>query len=290
MDPRSVEPFPPTWTDDGPPAHDRFPALPRSIAWEPDVDEPTLWRALEWGDLECWRRLVQILREQDRLAELEPSRERLAATASEKELTRLVDLCSSSFDAVSGARFQVARVTRFPADAVGMERCAALLAEVGSFDEAVAAQREALRLGNGATYFRLWPERTLRALTRGGRFDDAEELLRAYPGEMAAVFALALLLQVRGRTAEGEELLRRHPAADHFRVRYALFTLLERDGRHAEAAEVVPAEGWPLQMRREAERRAVESSPFTLPRVPPDDHPHWAIWSVDDFLGRAFAV
>jgi hypothetical protein len=290
MDPRSIEPFPSSWTDDGPPVDQRSPSMPTSIAWERDVDEPTLWWALERGDLECWGRLIQLLRERDRLAELDGPRERLAATASEKQLTRLVELCSSNFDHVSGARFQLELITRFPADATALERCARLLAESGDYDRAMAVQREALSLGTDPRYFMVNPLNTMRALTEGGRWADAEELMRAYAGDMMAATPLALMLQALGRTAEGEELLRGHPAAGHLRMRYALFTLLERDGRHDEAAAVVPAEGWPHQMQREAERRAAESNPYALPRVPPDDHPHWAIWSVSDFLGRAFAV
>jgi tetratricopeptide (TPR) repeat protein len=272
MPERSVEPFP-FWPDDFEPG-DRHPLSP-SVAWDPASDEQTLRRALSDGDIECWVTLTRLLRDQGRTEEIRQLAERLAPAASQKQLARFVEMCSSNFDAVSGARFQYELITRFPADATALERCARLLAESGRFDRAMDVQREALRRGTDRRYFMVDPRQTMRALTAGGRFDDAEELMRAYADEMLAASPLALLLQVRGRAAEGEDLLRRHPSAGHVYLRFTLFTLLERAGRHADAAAVRPVEGWPHQMRA-----AMDGA----------DDAHAAIWSVTDYLGRAFAV
>jgi tetratricopeptide (TPR) repeat protein len=275
MPERFVEPFP-FWPADFEPG-DRHPLAP-SVAWDPASDEQALRQALSFGDIECWATLTRLLRDQGRTAEIRELGERLATTASQKQLARFVELSASNFDAESGARFQFELISRFPADATALERCARLLAESGRYDQAMDVQREALRRGTDRRYFMINPRQTMRALTAATRFDDAEELMRAYADDMFAASPLALLLQVRGRTAEGEELLRRHPSANHLYLRFTLVTLLERDGRHTEAAAAGPAGGWPHQMRDAADRRL------------PADGPHEAIWSVTDYLGRAFAV
>ncbi|MEU4161106.1 hypothetical protein [Actinoplanes sp. NPDC026670] len=269
MPERFVEPFP-FWPADSEPG-DRH----QSVAWDSASDEPALRQALADGDVDCWVTLSRLLRDQGRTAEIRQLCEQLATTATQPQLARFVELSAQNFDAASGARFQYELITRFPAEATALEHCARLLAESGHHDLAMNVQREALRRGTDRTYFMVNPRRTMRALTEAGRLDDAEELMRAYADEMLAAVPLALLLQVRGRAAEGEDLLRGHPSAGHLYLRFALCTLLERDGRPAEAASIRPPEGWPHQMRG---------------RLPAPNSPHEAIWSVTDFLGRAFAV
>ncbi|BEL09359.1 hypothetical protein Q0Z83_075500 [Actinoplanes sichuanensis] len=274
MPERFVEPFPFWPAESESDSGDRHPAAP-SVAWDPASDEQTLRRALAHGDVECWVTLSRLLRDQGRTAEVRQLCEQSATTATQPQLTRFVELSAQNFDAASGARFQYELITRFPAEATALEHGARLLATSGHYELAMNVQREALRRGTDRTYFMINPWRTMRVLTEAGRFDDAEELMRAYADEMFAAVPLSLLLQVRGHPAEGEELLRAHPSAGHLYVRFALFTLLERAGRPDEAAAVRPPEGWPHQMRGQ---------------LPASNSPQEAIWSVTDLLGRAFAV
>ncbi|GAA1624885.1 hypothetical protein [Actinoplanes couchii] len=239
--------------------------------------ESTLRERLERGDTEAWPLLAALLHDQGQETEAIAVRESLATSAPRDQLSRLVDLAMQRFDPAAGACFQSALVSRFPADARALERAAALLAESGAYDEAMTRFREALAMGNPWPYFLKYPMYTIRALTAGERWDDAEELLRAYPDELYATSALALLLQARDRTAEAETLLRDHPQATHPVLRLTLCTLLERAARDDEAAAVRPPEGWPH------ERFA------PLPR-PPRTTPDAAIWDVVDVWGQATAV
>lgn len=257
--------------------------------------EPLLRQLVAQGDPRAWRLLSPLLTYYERTGELAEARQRLAATTSQEQLTALAHDASRLTEEgrLDAACFQEALVTRFPGDPVELERCARALTDVGRFDDAMTRFREAIRLGNPKPYFFRWPMLTIEDLTAAGRYDDAEELLRNYPDESYAISALALMLQVRGRTAEAEELLRpridealpSHMVTHQEVLRLTLFTLLERDGRLDEAALLRPEHGWRHQWGR-----SEPANSWTDPWQTPEQKRHHTIWSVVHEWSRGTAV
>lgn len=272
---------------------DRLRKLLAPAAPEPDWNRPwalveaerqgeqAVRQRLARGDLRAWQELSALLFDQGRSTDLDLARAELAAAATPEQLRELVHQAYRLLEneRADAAVFQRALVTRFPAGPEELERSAAKSADAGRLDDAVADLREAIRLGNPRPWFFQHPMWTIKELTAAGRYDDAEELLRGYPDDHYAVSALALLLQVRGRAAEGDELLQRHPAAEHEILRLTRHTLLDRDGRPDEAAALRPEHGWTHQRSGR-----ITGTPG------PAAGPHQAIWSVVDDWGRGMAV
>ncbi|WP_430782161.1 hypothetical protein [Actinoplanes sp. G11-F43] len=257
--------------------------------------EPLLRQRLAEGDARPWGLLTSLLGYYGRAGELAELRRHLAATAPRSQLTHLAHEAYGLTEEsrLEAACFQEALVTRFPGDPEELERCASVLADVGRFDEAMTHFREAIRIGNPKPYFYRWPNSTIKSLTSHSRYDDAEELLRAYPDEAYALSPLALMLQVRGRTAEAEELLRerirddpaRYPVTRQEILRLTLSILLERDGRADEAAVIRPAHGGFYERGRK-----MRENFWRDPATTPEQDRHQAIWSVIDDWSRGMAV
>jgi tetratricopeptide (TPR) repeat protein len=216
----------------------------------PAAAERLLRRGLAAGHAVHYEHLAELLRRQGRADELEPVRARLIADGADGELWRVVSVHDA--EPAIAAAVQRAVVARRPDAPQEHERHAALLAESGALDDALAAHREAVRRRAGRpplpSDVRLLA-RTARALAAAGRHDDAEAVLRSGAAVPAALLPLALLLHERGRTAEAEALLREHPERTHPAARFALFTLLQKAGRTAEAERLRPRGGWPQPQR-----------------------------------------
>lgn len=162
--------------------------------------EPMLRQRLAEGDTRAWRPLTSLLSYYDRADELAELRRHLAATATQSQLT---DLAHDAYRPTAEGRqdaacFQEALVTRFPGDREELERCAFAMTDVGRLDEAMTYFRKAIRIGNPESHFYHWPRSTIRSLTAHGRYDDAEELLRAYPDDSYALSPLALMCRPEG--------------------------------------------------------------------------------------------
>ncbi|SDT67259.1 tetratricopeptide repeat protein [Actinoplanes derwentensis] len=271
---------------------------PWNLAEAERQGEPMLRQRLEQGDIRAWPLLSALLTDQGRMDDLVRARDELAARTTEQQLRELVHQSSrlSDNERLDAAEFQLAMVTRFPAGSDELGKCASRMAEAGRLDEAVTYLRESIRLAGPRVSFFQHPMWTIKVLTAAGRYDDAEELLRGYPYDDYAISALALMMQVRGRTTEGEQLLHQHmttgPAvpgqplpASREVIRLTLFTLLERAGRTDEAAGLRPAHGWSHERGGPASRNTWTGSWPT-----PEQDRHQTIWSVVDDWGRGTAV
>ncbi|MEU4422783.1 hypothetical protein AB0F81_19315 [Actinoplanes sp. NPDC024001] len=256
----------------------------------PEQAEGMLRSAIEQGSTPAYRALLNEYFRHGRLSELDtgPIRARLLAAASQQELVDLVAMLDGDAYRDGSGVVEIARalVAMDPENPERHELLAAMLTRPGTYDEAMAVEREATRLRaldtGAAAPAGDWRLLTAHRLTRAGRLDDAETVLRPAVADPAAAVPLALLLQQQGRTAEGEALLREHPKASEPAVLFALFTLLSRDGRTEEAEALRPAGGWPHERaRRRGHRNPVRTPGVTWSSLGSQPDPYLSIWGID---------